>query len=142
VNEAISRATHVLNPIAVWNLVFEDVDANVQRVGDDDRQAVERASCWPRAALEAGRLQEPRCFGPNVMPRGSAGWRQGNAGPGWVLRHSRAPEEISAKGDDLERLNAIVDFEAFRSDLARAVPRSDAARVAAFPSITSSCGRS
>ncbi len=33
--------------------------------------------------------------------------------------------EISAKGDDLERLNAIVDFEAFRADLARAVPRSD-----------------
>ncbi len=34
-------------------------------------------------------------------------------------------KEISAKGDDLERLNAIVDFEAFRPDLARAVPRSD-----------------
>ncbi len=37
-------------------------------------------------------------------------------------------KEISAKGDDLERLNAIVDFEAFRSDLARAVPRSDGSR--------------
>ncbi|WP_131114802.1 IS5 family transposase [Lichenihabitans psoromatis] len=32
---------------------------------------------------------------------------------------------ISAKGDDLERLTAIVDFEAFRSDFAQAVPRSD-----------------
>ena len=32
-------------------------------------------------------------------------------------------KELSAKGDDLERLNAIVDFEAFRPDLARAVPR-------------------
>src|SRR6476469_2862532 len=36
--------------------------------------------------------------------------------------------EISAKGDDLERLNAIVDFEIFRADLADAVPRSDGLR--------------
>ena len=34
-------------------------------------------------------------------------------------------KELSAKGDDLERLNAIVDFEMFRADLERAVPRSD-----------------
>lgn len=37
-------------------------------------------------------------------------------------------KELSAKGDDLERLNAIVDFELFRSDLARGVPRSDGAK--------------
>jgi IS5 family transposase len=37
-------------------------------------------------------------------------------------------KEISAKGDDLERLNAIVDFEVFRPDLARAVPRSDGSK--------------
>jgi IS5 family transposase len=37
-------------------------------------------------------------------------------------------KELSAKGDDLERLSAIVDFEAFRPDLARAVPRSDGSR--------------
>ena len=37
-------------------------------------------------------------------------------------------KELSAKGDDLERLNAIVEFEAFRSDLARAVPRSDGSK--------------
>src|SRR5215207_11313522 len=37
-------------------------------------------------------------------------------------------KELSAKGDDLERLNAIVDFEAFRPDLARAVLRSDGSR--------------
>ena len=37
-------------------------------------------------------------------------------------------KELSAKGDALERLNAIVDFEAFRPDLARAVPRSDGSR--------------
>ena len=34
-------------------------------------------------------------------------------------------KELSAKGDDLERLNAIVDFEMFRADLERAVPRSE-----------------
>src|SRR5919112_804915 len=33
--------------------------------------------------------------------------------------------ELSAKGDDLERLNAIIDFDLFRPDLARAVPRAD-----------------
>jgi IS5 family transposase len=37
-------------------------------------------------------------------------------------------KEISAKGDDLERLNTIVDFEAFRADLAKAVPRSDGSK--------------
>jgi transposase, IS5 family len=33
--------------------------------------------------------------------------------------------ELSAKGDELERLNAVVDFELFRTALERAVPRSD-----------------
>jgi IS5 family transposase len=37
-------------------------------------------------------------------------------------------KELTAKGDALERLNAIVDFEGFRPDLARAVPRSDGSR--------------
>lgn len=36
--------------------------------------------------------------------------------------------ELSAKGDDLEHLNAIVDFQAFRPDLAKALPRSDGSR--------------
>jgi len=36
--------------------------------------------------------------------------------------------ELSAKGDDLERIAALVDFEAFRPELERAVPRSDRAR--------------
>ena len=36
--------------------------------------------------------------------------------------------ELSTKGDDLERLNAIVDFELFRPDLAQAVPRSDGSK--------------
>ena len=33
--------------------------------------------------------------------------------------------ELSAKGDDLERISALVDFEVFRLDLVHAVPRSD-----------------
>jgi len=33
--------------------------------------------------------------------------------------------ELSAKGDDLERVNALVDFEAFRPELERAVPCAD-----------------
>jgi hypothetical protein len=36
--------------------------------------------------------------------------------------------KLSAKGDELERLNALVDFELFRGDLERAVPRSDRSR--------------
>jgi IS5 family transposase len=37
-------------------------------------------------------------------------------------------KELSAKGDELERLKAVVDFELFRADLERAVPRSDRAK--------------
>ena len=51
-------------------------------------------------------------------------------------------QELSAKGDDLERLNAIVDFEVFRPDLARAVPRSDGSRAVALRSTAWSCSRS
>lgn len=36
--------------------------------------------------------------------------------------------ELSAKGDDLERIAALVDFEMFRSELERAVPRSDGSK--------------
>ena len=34
-------------------------------------------------------------------------------------------QELSAKGDALERLGKLVDFEMFRSELEQAVPRSD-----------------
>src|SRR5215210_257785 len=37
-------------------------------------------------------------------------------------------KDLSAKGDHLERLSAIVDFELFRLDLTRAVPRSDGSK--------------
>src|SRR5665213_2866139 len=35
---------------------------------------------------------------------------------------------ISRKGDALERLSAAVDFEIFRADLEKAVPRSDGSK--------------
>ena len=34
-------------------------------------------------------------------------------------------KQLSAKGDSLEQLNAVVDFQLFRADLERTVPRSD-----------------
>src|ERR687894_2758226 len=37
-------------------------------------------------------------------------------------------KELSAKGDQLERLSAIVNFALFRPDLVRAVPRSDGSK--------------
>ena len=37
-------------------------------------------------------------------------------------------KQLSDKGDALERLSRIVDFELFRPDLTRAVPRSDGAK--------------
>ena len=37
-------------------------------------------------------------------------------------------KELSAKGDTLERLNGLVQFELFRPDLERAVPRADRSR--------------
>ena len=39
-------------------------------------------------------------------------------------------KQLSAKGDNLERLSAVVDFELFRADLEGAVPRSDGAQKA------------
>ncbi|MBM3336843.1 MAG: IS5/IS1182 family transposase, partial [Betaproteobacteria bacterium] len=36
--------------------------------------------------------------------------------------------ELSAKGDDLERIAALVDFALFRPELERAVPRADGPR--------------
>ncbi|GAC1476696.1 MAG: IS5 family transposase [Bradyrhizobium sp.] len=37
-------------------------------------------------------------------------------------------QQLSAKGDDLERIAGVVDFEIFRAELDRAVPRSDGSK--------------
>ena len=50
-------------------------------------------------------------------------------------------KELSAKGDDLERLNAIVMFEAFRPDLARAGRALAAQGAGVGRSIWCSCSR-
>jgi transposase, IS5 family len=50
--------------------------------------------------------------------------------------------ELSAKGDDLERLNTIVDFEVFQPDLVRAVLRSDGSRGGRPAFDRCSCSRS
>ena len=44
--------------------------------------------------------------------------------------------DLSAKGDDLERVKALVDFEMFRPSLEAAVPRAVVQRAAGLRSIT------
>src|SRR5271154_300596 len=50
------------------------------------------------------------------------------AAEGFLLRRLHRLKQLSAKGDALERLSAVVDFELFRADLERAVPRSDGSK--------------
>jgi hypothetical protein len=38
-------------------------------------------------------------------------------------------KQLSAKGDSLERLSAVIDFRTVREDLERAVPRADRSKV-------------
>jgi transposase, IS5 family len=45
-------------------------------------------------------------------------------------------KELSAKGDGLEGLNSVVDFELFRSNLEHAVPRSDRSKGGRPPFVT------
>ena len=44
---------------------------------------------------------------------------------------------LSKKGDDLERLQTVIDFELFRPELERAVPRADRPRAGGRRSIMS-----
>ncbi len=50
-------------------------------------------------------------------------------------------KELSAKGDDAERLNAIVAFEAFRPDLVERCRALTGRRAGVRRSIMSSCSR-
>src|SRR5215210_5550551 len=59
------------------------------------------------------------------MTRGEAG-RMGRQ-PGFFDMADRL-RELSAKGDGLERIAALVDFEPFRPELQRAVPRPDGSK--------------
>ena len=51
--------------------------------------------------------------------------RGGDAGQAGFFDVDERLKQLSAKGDSLERLNAVIDFERFRADLERAVPRAD-----------------
>ncbi len=50
------------------------------------------------------------------------------AGQAGFLDVDERLRQLSAKGDSLERLSAVVDFELLRAKLERAVPRSDRAK--------------
>ena len=58
-------------------------------------------------------------------------WDEAGAGDGaagWTFAIEGRLRELSAQGGDLERVDALVDFAAFRPELERARPRSDRAR--------------
>ena len=57
-----------------------------------------------------------------VMSQGAAAMAKGT--PGFFDVDERLAE-LSAKGDDLERVKGLVDFEMFRAALEAAVPRAD-----------------
>jgi len=65
-------------------------------------------------------------FGPiadSVSPGGRGGLAM--SGQRGFFDVDERLKQLSAKGDSLERLNAVVDFELFRADLERAGPRSE-----------------
>jgi hypothetical protein len=55
-------------------------------------------------------------------------WGAGMHGQAGFFEVDERLKQLSAKGDSLERLNTGVDFELFRADLERAVPRSERAK--------------
>ena len=71
-----------------------------------------------RRSVNSGHSPGPSRSAENFSMRGA---------PGFFDIEVRL-EELSAKGDDRERLMGIVDFEIFRADLERAVPRADRAK--------------
>src|ERR1700739_1032226 len=88
------------------------------------------AAVWatPRMAV-AGHIQKPLAepapiLIPGLLSEGGGGLGQQR---GFFDVDERL-QELSAKGDALERLSELVDFELFRADLERAVPRSDGSK--------------
>jgi IS5 family transposase len=49
-------------------------------------------------------------------------------GSAWFFNLPDRLRDLSAKGDDLKRIAALVDFAQFRPQLERAVPRSDGSK--------------
>src|SRR6201987_5183730 len=52
---------------------------------------------------------------------------------GGVFEFDGRLRKLSAKGDDLERIKSLVNFEIFRSDLEAAVPRADRSKGGRLP---------
>ena len=83
-----------------------------------------------RRALHAyGDFQKPRNFSGFVIRWRGSTLGGGDAGQAGFFDVGERLKQLSAKGDSLERLGAVVDFERFRADLERAVVRSDRLRV-------------
>lgn len=59
---------------------------------------------------------------------GARRWEMGMARQAGFFDLEERLAGLSRKGDDLERLAAVVDFELFRDELERAVPRADRSR--------------
>jgi hypothetical protein len=73
----------------------------------------------------AGRgLQQPRLFRPDLIPSPRAVGDGMGRQPGFFGVEGRLAG-LSAKGDSLERLSAVVDFEPFRPELERVGLRAD-----------------
>src|SRR5262249_25211351 len=77
---------------------------------------------------QCSHLQKPRGFGGFVIRSARSALGGGDARSGGFFEVDERLKQLSAKGDNLERLNAVVDFELFRADLERAVPRSDGSK--------------
>ena len=63
-----------------------------------------------------------------MIPYRCSGRDGGDGGSARVLRHDERLRWLSAAGDPLERLAAVVDFELFRPELDAALGRSDRAK--------------
>jgi hypothetical protein len=81
-----------------------------------------------RAALAIGHLQKPRFRLGFMIPWCGQGLERGMRGHAGFFDFDERLKELSAKGDALERLSGLVEFELFRPDLEQAVPRADRSR--------------
>ena len=98
--------------------------------GPQVRRLLSLAAIYDGASrTEAGRLQKPVAEPALNLIRYRPGQEANRMAqqPGFFDVDGRL-QELSAKGDALERLSELVDFEMFRSDLERAVPRSDGSK--------------
>jgi hypothetical protein len=78
----------------------------------------------PITAPAAGGLQQPRLFRPDLIPSLRAVEDGRGRQPAFFDVEERLAG-LSAKGESLERLSAVVDFEPFRPELERVGLRAD-----------------